>query len=126
MTVRPLTWAAAESARAEKLLTDLETLNAGLSFVSDKLSDSGASLLPSRILPYISDESNLRAIIDATNQRDPELARCAEIKRDILLALHSIEAIQQNHETPFKLAFEDLEPGPPKSSVPDTQVTLLE
>jgi hypothetical protein len=126
VTVKPLTWATAESARVDKFLTDLETLNAGLGFVLDKLSGSGAGLLPSRTLPYISDEGNLRAIIDAMNQRNLELAHCAEIKRDVPLALDSIEAIQHNHETRFKLTFEDFEPGPPKFLVPDIELTPLE
>lgn len=85
--VKPMTWAAGESERATKLVEDLKSLNEGLNFISEKLNNTKVSLLPSRLLPYISDQNNLQAVIEATTQHDPELARCAEIKKEVLAAI---------------------------------------
>lgn len=87
LTIKPATWAAAQQERADKLLGDLQTLNEGLFFVSGKLaSPAGAGVLPARMLPHVWGEQNLQTFIEATTQYEPELARCAKFKRDVLAA----------------------------------------
>jgi hypothetical protein len=78
--------AAGQQERADKLLNDLQSLNEGLVFVSGKLSTTRATMLPSRMLPHVWGEENLQTFIDATAQHEPDLARCAEFKREVLAA----------------------------------------
>ena len=43
-------------------------------------------MLPSRMLPHVWGEESLQTFIDATAQHEPDLAHCAEFKREILAA----------------------------------------
>lgn len=38
------------------------------------------------MLPHIWDESNLQTLIEATTQHEPEIAHCAEFKKEVLAA----------------------------------------
>lgn len=93
--INPMTWAAGGFERVEKLVDDLKSHNEGLNFISEKLNNAKSTLLPARLLPYISDQHNLQAVIEATTQHDPELARCAEIKKEVLSALEKSQTTQR-------------------------------
>lgn len=88
LTLRSLISAAGETERAEKLLWDLESYNTGLNFILGKLNGLKVGLQPSRLLPYISNQTNLgatiEATIEATTGHNPDLARCAQTKRKVL------------------------------------------
>ena len=43
-------------------------------------------MLPSRMLPHVWGEENLQTFIYATAQHEPDLAHCAEFKREVLAA----------------------------------------
>ena len=88
-TVKPMKWAAAEQERAGKCLDDLKDLNESLTFVSGTLSSRKANMLPSRMLAHVWEESNLQILIEATTQHEPEIARCAELKKEVLAAMRA-------------------------------------
>ncbi|KAF4994326.1 hypothetical protein FDECE_13158 [Fusarium decemcellulare] len=85
-TTKPIKWATAQQERAEKLVNDLQSLNEGLDWVSGNLANTSTEILPSRMLPHVWGQNNLQTFIEATAQYEPEFAKCAEMKWQVIAA----------------------------------------
>ena len=92
--MKPLAWAAGQQEQADRLLNDLRDLNEGLAFISGRLNKS-SSILPSRILPHVWGEENLKTLVEAMTLNDPDLAQCAQFKREVLAATKEALAAAQ-------------------------------
>ncbi|KAK1759828.1 hypothetical protein QBC47DRAFT_373141 [Echria macrotheca] len=92
-TTKAPKWAAAQQERADKLLKDLQELCDGLLVLTGQTANAtGDTVLPSRMLPHIWEDNKLQTFIEAATAYEPELAICAQFKRDVLAAAKAVEA----------------------------------
>lgn len=107
-TTKTPTWAAGQQEEAVKLVGQLQNLNEGLAFVSGNFTKADTDILPSRLISHVFSEDKLNYFIEATIKFEPELARCAEFKQQVLAATASVstqnKAAGPGNKSPLQLA----------------------
>jgi len=91
-------------------------------------------MLPSKVLPQVFDDDNLKRLIEASAEGDPDLSRCATIKKEVL---DTIKGSEEPPDPKFPtrrsmISIKDKEPGAKESKrlatytpQPGTQQTVI-
>jgi len=82
--VKKILWAAGDAQLARALIDDLRKFNEDLRAASGDMRRATFSTLPSRVLPQFFDDDNLKRLIEASAEQEPDLSRCAAIKKEVL------------------------------------------